>query len=301
MIFKRRKNADDGDARIAADAAGDTPAADAPEADTPAADDGVVPGDAGAPADAGAAPHVPVTGPFDIDDAPDREGYIDLGALLVEPVEGMQLRLEVEENSQRVVAAALELDGSRLQLQVFAAPKTGGLWPGIAEQISDSIAEQGGRIDRVAGRFGEELVARVPSTGPDGTEGYMVARFIGIDGPRWFLRGVVGGPATLDRAQAERLEDRLARVVVVRGDQPMPPQELLPLTMPAGAVTRPDRHQHQHDESMQLDQQDASGQDEPGQTDPAGEAAQADGGTGDGAGEQRLRRPERGPEITEIG
>ncbi|MDN6202079.1 MAG: DUF3710 domain-containing protein, partial [Micrococcaceae bacterium] len=177
-------------------------------------------------------------GPFDLEDAPEHENYIDLGALKIEPVEGMQLRLEVEEGSHRVIAAALELDGSRLQLQVFAAPKSSGLWEGISSQIEESIGEQNGKIDRVEGRFGTELVARVPADGPDGEQGYMVARFIGIDGGRWFLRAVVGGPATLDRAQAERLEDRLARVVVERGDQPMPPQELLPLTMPAGAVTR---------------------------------------------------------------
>ena len=208
-------------------------------------------------------------GPFDIDDAPDHEHYIDLGALKIEPVEGMQLRLEVEEGSQRVIAAALELDGSRLQLQVFAAPKSSGLWDGISAQIEESIGEQNGKIDRVEGRFGTELVARVPADGPDGEQGFMVARFIGIDGGRWFLRAVVGGPATLDRAQAERLEDRLARVVVERGNQPMPPQELLPLTMPAGAVTR-----------------------------SANEAEE----TEDTSDERGLQgRPEHGPEITEIG
>ncbi|MDN5812292.1 MAG: DUF3710 domain-containing protein [Arthrobacter sp.] len=212
-------------------------------------------------------------GPFDLEDAPEHGHYIDLGALKIEPVEGMQLRLEVEEGSQRVIAAALELDGSRLQLQVFAAPKSSGLWEGISSQIEESIGEQNGKIDRVEGRFGTELVARVPADGPDGEQGYMVARFIGIDGGRWFLRAVVGGPATLDRAQAERLEDRLARVVVERGDQPMPPQELLPLTMPAGAVTRSATDTDEETEEKT-----------------------------DTSSERSLQgRPERGPEITEIG
>ena len=177
-------------------------------------------------------------GPYDADDVTDRAGYVDLGALLIEPVDGMQLRLEVEDRSKRVIAVALELDGSRLQLQVFAASKSEDLWPGISTQIANSIAEQGGKTERLAGRFGEELIARVPSQAPDGTAGYMVARFIGIDGPRWFLRGVVGGPATLEPAAAQRLEDCIARLVVVRGDKPMPPAELLPLTVPSGAVAR---------------------------------------------------------------
>ncbi|MEE1620103.1 DUF3710 domain-containing protein [Zafaria sp. Z1313] len=224
MIFKRKNKNAAGTQDAAA-----TDAAEAPEA--------VEPGSV--PAEAGTAPTA-LSGPFDAEseDAPARDGYVDLGALLIEPIEGMNLRLEVEDATKRVVAVALELDGSRLQLQVFAASKSSGLWSGIADQISESIAGQGGKTDRVQGRFGEEIIARVPATGPDGTQGYMVARFIGVDGPRWFLRGVVGGPATLDRAQAERLEDRIARAIVVRGEQPMPPAELLPLRMPEGAVAR---------------------------------------------------------------
>lgn len=217
MIFKRKKTNDEAQG---------------------AQDESTMPETPGSEGAAGAGEHV--EGPFDADDHPEREGYIDLGSLLVEPVEGLQLRLEVEDRTQRVIAVALELDGSRLQLQVFAAPKTDSVWPGISQQIAEGITEQGGKTDRVQGRFGEELIARVPTKGADGTDGYMVARFIGIDGPRWFVRGVVGGPATLDRAAAERLEDRIARLVVVRGDKPMPPAELLPLSMPAGAVARPD-------------------------------------------------------------
>ncbi|GHD01195.1 DUF3710 domain-containing protein [Zhihengliuella salsuginis] len=206
-------------------------------------------------------------GPFDGDEHPDREGYLDLGSLLVEPVEGMQMRLEVEDKTKRVIAVALELDGSRLQLQVFAAPKSETLWPRIQEQIGASIDKQGGKTDKVSGRFGEELVARVPAKRPDGTDGFMVARFLGFDGPRWFLRGVVGGPAALDRSKAEALEERMARAIVVRGDSPMPPSELLPLKVPEGAVPRSDE-------------------------DPKQQA---------GGAEPGLRAPERGPEITEIG
>lgn len=252
MIFKRRNNATDDEATPTAETSADRAAGEDPVAETLAAGN--------------------EQGPFDLEDAPEHGHYIDLGALKIEPVEGMQLRLEVEEGTQRVIAAALEMDGSRLQLQVFAAPKSRGLWDGISAQIEESIEQQDGKIDRVEGRFGTELVARVPADGPDGEQGYMVARFIGIDGGRWFLRGVIGGPATLDRTLAERLEDRLARVVIERGDQPMPPQELLPLTMPTGAVTR-----------------------SADPADEAGEEADAENGSGPQG------RPERGPEITAIG
>ena len=203
----------------------------------------------------------PNEGPFDGDSIEDHSDYLDMGALLIKPVPGLQLRLEVEESTQRVIAVALEMGASRMQLQVFAAPKTDELWPGISTQIATGIADQGGETEMVPGRFGNELLARVPQTAPDGRQGYVVLRFLGIDGPRWFLRAVIGGAALTDPEEAKAMEDALAQIVVVRGDVPMPPTELLPLTVPQGALTHPDA------------------------------AAETPG----------TERPERGPETTQIG
>ncbi|MGL3804893.1 DUF3710 domain-containing protein [Paeniglutamicibacter sp. R2-26] len=208
-----------------------------------------------------AAKRNPEEGPFDGDSIEDHSEYLDMGALLIKPVPGLQLRLEVEESTQRVIAVALELGASRMQLQVFAAPKSDELWPGISTQIATGIADQGGETEMVPGRFGNELLARVPQTAPDGRQGYVVLRFLGIDGPRWFLRAVIGGAALTDPEEAKAVEDALAQIVVVRGDVPMPPTELLPLTVPQGALTHPD----------------AAG------------------------GAPGIERPERGPETTQIG
>ncbi|PQZ95823.1 hypothetical protein CQ018_00535 [Arthrobacter sp. MYb227] len=208
----------------------------------------------------------PDEGPFDGDDFEDHDEYLDMGSLLIKPVPGLQLRLEVEESTQRVIAVALELGGSRMQLQVFAASKSEDLWPGISTQIATGIADQGGETEMVPGRFGNELLARVPQTAPDGRQGYVVLRFLGVDGPRWFLRAVIGGAALTDPAESKAMEDALAQVVVVRGDTPMPPTELLPLTVPQGALTH---------------------------TDAAAQAASA--------AESSTERPERGPEVTQIG
>ncbi|MGB4135503.1 MAG: DUF3710 domain-containing protein, partial [Microbacterium sp.] len=57
-------------------------------------------------------------------------------------------------------------------------------------------------------------------------------RFVGVDGPRWFLRGVIGGDAASDPAAAEQVEDLFRSIVVVRGATPMPPRDLIPLKMP---------------------------------------------------------------------
>ncbi len=177
-----------------------------------------------------------IHGPFDADEISTRDGYLDLGALLITPHDGLQLRLEVEERSQRVIAVTLDLDGSSLQLQAFAAPRSEGLWPEIREQIAVSVNSQSGSIDELDGTFGPEVLAKLPAEAADGSRGYRIARFIGVDGPRWFLRGVLGGDAALDREAATTLETLFRAVVVVRGDSPLPPRDLLVLRLPKDAV-----------------------------------------------------------------
>jgi hypothetical protein len=71
-------------------------------------------------------------------------------------------------------------------------------------------------------------------TTADGQAGQMrLARFIGVDGPRWFLRGVIAGEAAADPTAAAKVEDLFRSIVVVRGNTPMPPRDLIPLRMPA--------------------------------------------------------------------
>ena len=182
-------------------------------------------------------------GPFDVSDKPSEEGYIDLGALRIAATQGLQLRLEVEERSQRVVAVTLDFEGSSLQLQAFAAPRSEELWDDIRSQISASVASQGGTVDEHTGSFGTELLAKVPAQAQDGSRGFRVARFVGVDGPRWFLRGVFGGPAAVDPQAAAALEGVFRNVVVVRGEQPLPPRDLLQLRLPRDASPLPPRKQ----------------------------------------------------------
>jgi hypothetical protein len=179
-----------------------------------------------------------VTGPFDVSEVSSKDGYVDLGALPIAPREGLQLRLEVEEATQRVVAVTMDLDGSSLQLQAFAAPRSEGLWDEIREQIGQSVGSQGGQVEEIPGEFGTELVAKLPSGINDGTQGYRVARFIGVDGPRWFLRGMISGPAAESAEAAAPLEEIFRGIVVVRGTDPMPVREQLPLVLPPQAAAQ---------------------------------------------------------------
>lgn len=171
-------------------------------------------------------------GPFDDSEANPVRPYIDLGGIKILPREGLNLRLEVEEQSKRIVAVGLDYADSSLQVQPFAAPRTGGLWDETRVQLRDQVKAQGGRVEEREGPLGKELLAEVPATAAEGS-GLRLARFIGIDGPRWFLRGVIGGAGASDPEAAEKVEDLFRSIVVVRGGTPMPPRDLIPLKMPA--------------------------------------------------------------------
>lgn len=172
-------------------------------------------------------------GPYDDSEANPVRPYIDLGGVKILPRDGLQLRLEIEEETSRVVAVGLDYAGSTLQVQPFAAPRSTGLWHEIRAQIADQIQRQGGRTSERDGVFGPELVAEIPVAQPGVPGETRVARFIGVDGPRWFLRGVIAGDAVADPVAAVEIEDLFRSVVVVRGNHPMPPRDLIPLRMPA--------------------------------------------------------------------
>ena len=66
-------------------------------------------------------------------------------------------------------------------------------------------------------------MAQVPAEPGQPASGMRLVRFVGVDGPRWFLRGLFTGPAADGGEQAELLEEVLRDVVVVRGEHPVPP------------------------------------------------------------------------------
>lgn len=174
------------------------------------------------------------SGPFDESEVSSVKPYIDLGAIKLTPREGLNMRLEVEEGTGRVVAVALDFNGSTLQVQPFSASRSHGMWHEIRAQIADQIGKQGGTVTEFTGVLGPELLCKVPALS-DGQQVFQDARFIGVDGPRWFLRGVMAGPAVTDVEQGKAMIELFRDLVVVRGQSPMPPGELLPMHVPAQA------------------------------------------------------------------
>ena len=193
-----------------------------------------------APEEAGApAPAEPRgTGPWDRDGAPEApHGRVDLGSLRVPVVDGMQLRLESPRPGAEAVAVILVLGGSTLELRAFAAPRTAGVWDELRADITAELTRAKASCRVLTGPHGPEILAQVPVRGPGGQPMNVPARFIGVDGPRWFLRGVLQGRAATDDEAARALREVFDDVV--RDGQARPPRELLPLHAP-GAVGGPE-------------------------------------------------------------
>ncbi|MFI7245899.1 DUF3710 domain-containing protein [Streptomyces qinglanensis] len=178
-------------------------------------------------------------GPWDIEEVTEPDsGRVDLGGLFIPGVEGMELRVEVAGDA--IVAATVVLQDSAVQLQAFAAPKREGIWDEVREEIASGITQQGGVIDEAEGPLGWELRAQVPVQLPDGTGGVQVVRFVGVDGPRWFLRGVISGQGAVQPEAAGVLEQIFRDTVVVRGEGPMAPRDPIVLKLPEDAQMVPD-------------------------------------------------------------
>lgn len=190
----------------------------------------------------------PATGPLDsADPAAPTAGLLDLGGLRLPARKDLKIRLDVDKASGAVAAVTVQADASSVQITAFAAPRSAGVWDDVRPEIATAVAGGGGTTEEREGSFGTELVARVPTTLPDGRKVLQVQRFCGVDGPRWFVRAVFSGPEVLQsvgatlpeelaaRSRGDDLEDLLRHTVVVRGNDPMAPREPLPLRVPESA------------------------------------------------------------------
>jgi hypothetical protein len=190
------------------------------------------------------------SGPWDEADAPD-DGIarIDLGSIRLPALPGMDLRVELNPQ-QKVIGATLRAGESLLQVSAFAAPRAGGIWDDVRSDLATSASGQGGSLRQAEGPFGPELTGSIlmaPPPQPGQTTPPQPvrrpARFLGVDGPRWFLRGLITGPAADNPEAAAALEAAFRGIVVVRGSEPMPVREQLPLTLPPQAAAQLARQQ----------------------------------------------------------
>ena len=170
-------------------------------------------------------------GPWDADDAFPARDRADFGSLLV-PITPMQ-QIELATDGERVIWVSVKSGQSELRVHAFAAPRSAGLWDDVRPEIAAELASVGTTAQETEGPFGTEMFAHVPVQPGNPAAGTVPMRFIGVDGPRWLLRGLIIGAAANGTEPAEPFEQILSDVVVVRGDHPMPPRDMLELTLPA--------------------------------------------------------------------
>lgn len=215
---------------------------------------------------------VRANGPWDESELPgERSEYLDLGCVLLKPVAGLAVRMDLEEETQRPRALNLDLGEGSVQVQAFTAPKSSGLWDDVRRELVEALRRDGGQPSVKEGPLGLQVDAKFPATTATGGPGYRLARFVGVDGPRWFLRAVYTGAAAMPTPTADALDDVVRSLVIVRGRDPRPPRDLLTFQIPDNATV--DRHGGAQ-----------------------GRAPQAET-----ADEPPVSASRRGPEITEIG
>ncbi len=181
-----------------------------------------------------AGPGMQDSGPWDAATGFPEGDRMDFGSLLVPVRDGFDIQVNLDEEAG--IWIAVVHGDSALQLQAFAAPKRSGIWDDVREEIIGEVQKSGGTSQEQEGPFGTELLARLSQPAePGGRPVPQSLRFMGADGPRWFLRGLITGPAAQREAAARPFEEIFADVVVVRGEHAEPPRKALDIALPEEA------------------------------------------------------------------
>ncbi|GAA4720291.1 DUF3710 domain-containing protein [Nocardioides conyzicola] len=196
------------------------------ESADPSVDEGV---ETPAPEDAEATS----TGPWDVNDLPD-DGVerIDLGSLLLANVEGLEIRLQVDEATDQVQSVMFAGAEGGVELRAFAAPRGGDLWAEVRPRIAAEYAQRGGTASEREGRYGTELHCQLTVRTDDGRTANQPSRVVGINGGRWLLRATFLGRAATEPDAVGPWDTAIEHVAVRRGAEAMPAGGELPLTLP---------------------------------------------------------------------
>ncbi|EMD23972.1 DUF3710 domain-containing protein [Amycolatopsis azurea] len=163
-------------------------------------------------------------GPFDLADAPeDGIPRIDLGSVKVPVPDGSQVQVEMDPESGGVRAVHVVTEQGQITVSGYAAPRSGGLWKDVSTELTEQLRADGAKVSVGMGEWGLELSAIV---------GDVALRFVGVDGPRWMLRGVIAGPQSQASQAPAVLREIVRHTIVDRGDAPMPVRTPLTITLP---------------------------------------------------------------------
>ncbi|MGG7066603.1 DUF3710 domain-containing protein [Bifidobacterium catenulatum subsp. catenulatum] len=173
-------------------------------------------------------------GPWDVEDenVPDYDEYLDMGSYYLPFLKGIELRVKANRATQQVLGTTITYGSSSVEIEAFAAPKTLGLW----DDVRADLIEANKDAKEIEGVFGTELA--LPVTVKGGRK--VLTRIVGVDGPRWMLRGIFSGKAATDPEgeEAKALNQFFADIVVERGDNPLAPRDLIPMHPPVAPAER---------------------------------------------------------------
>lgn len=174
-------------------------------------------------------------GPWDDEDAPeDGLNRVDLGSVRLPVPNGAQLQVEMDQGTNSVKAVHVITPVGQLTVTAYAAPKSGGLWHEVSTELAAQLRADGATVRTTTGEWGLELLAAL---------GEMHLRFVGVDGPRWMLRGVVAGPVDRLENSTAALYELVRGTIVVRGTLPMPVRTPLTIELPPAIAAHIDQAQ----------------------------------------------------------
>lgn len=184
-------------------------------------------------------------GPWDCEDenAPKDDDYLDFGSIEIPYFNGIELRIKKSNENNQVLGATVTYGSSSVEFEAFAAPKSAGIW----DDVRADLLSGNEQAKEKQGVFGTELILPIKVG-----DKIVNTRIVGVDGPRWMLRGVFSGPAATesmeDNKEVLQLNSWFASIIVRRGDEPLAPRDLIPMHDP---VTKEEKVAQQNAEEAQ--------------------------------------------------
>ena len=164
-------------------------------------------------------------GPYDASDPDVPEGEsLDLGALKILGKPGLSMHLSPSPDRKSIVDLTFSYGSSSLKLTLLASPRRVKFWEELRRDILSS--QKGSR--EAEGAFGPEIFFETKVR--EGVE--IPTRIVGVDGPRWMLRGIFAGPAATGGEEKEFLDSFFSTVIADRGKEPLAPGDPVPLIFP---------------------------------------------------------------------
>ena len=191
-------------------------------------------------------------GPLEFSADIDTSSMLDLGALFLPNIPGLEVHLDLDPRSGIGKSVSLHLNMTIAEVQVFAAATNEDLWATMRDAIVSGLQEQKVDCTVEMGQFGTEIHAVMPTVDLDGNTHIQPVRFVGVRGPRWLIRAVISGDDALPKVSTDSnvdsgINEVISRLVINRGVDPLPPGERLALRSPS--APNPESTQSNHSDS----------------------------------------------------